>query len=189
MTTKAVIIVPSQGKHASMFKDVAKSLNRKVYAKKAIIVETTVRDVLGVLVVGLYKLDGKVFTWAEVSNLSTVLTISHGGLCDGPNLASEEGGYQPWGSTSCDGTLSSEGEKFWNSIGNVLKSGGKIVLIGCSMGSGSYGQSVANAAKRATYASDGLFAAADEATTLKHVKAIEKGLAIRPMKRFNPETT
>ncbi|MBK7543735.1 MAG: hypothetical protein IPP10_18565 [Candidatus Competibacteraceae bacterium] len=57
------------------------------------------------------------------------------------------------------------------------------------MGAASYAQGVANTSKRTTYASDGLFAAADEATALKHVKAIEKGLAIRPMKRFNPEKT
>ena len=57
------------------------------------------------------------------------------------------------------------------------------------MGAASYAQGVANTSKRTTYASDGLFATTDEATALKHVKAIEKGLAIRPMKRFNPEKT
>lgn len=189
MTTKAVIMVPSQGKHASMFKDVAKSLNRKVYAKEAIVVETTVRDVLGVLVVTFNKLDGKIFTWADVNNLDSVLTISHAGYCDGPNLAFGDGGQQPWGTVNCDGVLSTEGAAFWGSIGRSLKSGGKIILIGCSMGAGVYAQGVANTSKRTTYASDGLFAAADEATTLKHVKAIEKGLPIRPMKRFNPEKT
>lgn len=189
MGTKAVIVVPSQGKHASMFKDVAKSLRRKVYSKEATIVETTVSSIFGVLSVTFNTLDGKVFSWADVSNLDSVLTISHAGFCDGPNLASEAGGYQPWGSPECDGTLSVEGAKFWATIGSTLKSGGKIILIGCSMGAGLYGQAVANAAKRTTYASDGLFAAADEATTLKHVKAIEKGLPIRPMKRFNPAKT
>lgn len=186
MATKAVIIVPSQGKHSSMFEGVAKSLSRKVYSSKAAVVRTTVTDSGGTLVVTFSKLDGKAFSWDDVSDLSTVITISHGGGCDGPNLAYTDGGYQPWGSNACDGVLSTGGSSFWKSIGNELKSGGKVILIGCYMGTGSYAQAVADTTRRMAYASDGLFAAANEATTLKHVKAIEKGLVIRPMKRFNP---
>ena len=189
MGTKAVIIVPSQGKHASIFKDVAKSLKFKVYANEAVVVETTVRNVWGKLIVTFSTLDGKSFSWTEASNLDRVLTISHAGFCDGPNLASEEGGYQPWGSLACDATLSVEGAKFWAAIGKALKAGGKIILLGCSMGEGLYGQAVANVSKRSTYASNGLFAAGDEPVALKYVKAIEKGLVIPPMKRFDPEKT
>lgn len=193
MATKAVIVVPSQGKHASLFKDVAKSLKKKVYLKEAIIVTTTVSSLFGGNFVTYDKLDGTSFSWAEVSNLASVLTISHAGFCDGPNLTPGEGGDQPWGTEpsrepGCSEVLSAQAVTFWRLIGTVLKANGKILLIGCSMGLGKYGQSVANAAKHTTYASDGLFAAADEATTLKHVKAIEKGLVIQPMKRFNPET-
>jgi hypothetical protein len=188
MATKAIIVVPSQGQHASMFQGVAKSVDRNVYASKARVVKTTVtKNDDGTLAVSFSTLKGDAFSWGSVSELSTVLTISHGGSCDGPNLNYGAGGdNQPWGAELCGEELIQGGQDFWGMVGSTLKASGKVILIGCYMGSGSYAQGVAQATGKAVYASDGLFAAANEATTLKHVKAIEKGVVISPMKKFKP---
>lgn len=188
MATKAVIIVPSQGQHASMFEGVAKSVDRKVYGGKAIVVRTTVvKSDTGSLAVSFSRTNGKPFSWGDVSDLSTIVTISHGGGCDGPNLNYGAGGdNQPWGADACDEALSAGGRAFWGDMAIELKATGKIILVGCYMGSGSYAQGVANLTGRTVYASTDLFAAANEATTVKHVKSIEKGVAIKPMKRFDP---
>ena len=198
MATNAVIIVSSQGKHVSMFARVANYLNRNLYKNKAKIVKTTVTESGQSLAVTFSKLDGKPFSWTDVENISSILTISHGGLLDGPNLAYGESGYQPWG-TAPDSNyteLSTEGASFWSSIGWELNPVGKIILVGCSMGKNiddpgnnraPYGQLVADTSRRTVYASNGLFAAADKETVLRHVQAIEKSSPIRPMKRFNPD--
>jgi hypothetical protein len=188
MATKAVIIVPSQGKHASMFEGVAKSVDRKVYGGKATVVRTTVtKGDDGALGVTFGKTNGKSFSWGDVSELSSVVTISHGGSCDGPNLNYGSGGdNQPWGAEACDEAIAEGGRAFWGSIATVLKPTGKVILVGCYMGLGSYAKGVAAVTGHSVYAADGLFAAANEATTVKHVGAIEKGVVIRPMKRFDP---
>lgn len=191
MATNAVIIVSSQGEHISIFARVANYLNRNAYGNKATIVKTTATESGQSLVVTFSKLDGKSFSWDNVKDLSSILTISHGSFLDGPNLAYMEGGYQPWDTGSKLVELSAEGASFWSSIGWELKSGGKIILVGCSMGKnflgrGPYGQLVADTSRRTVYASNGLFAAADKDTVLRHVKAIERGSVVRPMTRFNP---
>lgn len=199
MATNAVIIVSSQGEHVSMFTRVASYLNRNLYKNKAKIVKTTVTESGQSMAVTFSKLDGKSFSWADVEDISSILTISHGAIIDGPNLGYGLGlGYQPWG-TSSDSNyteLSTEGASFWSSIGWELIPVGKIILVGCSMGKtiddpdnerAPYGQLVADTSRRTVYASNGLFAAADKETVLRHVKAIEQGSVIRPMKRFNPD--
>jgi hypothetical protein len=191
MPTKAVIIVPSQGNHASMFEGVAKAVDRKVYGGKAIVLRATVAKAAdGTLGVTFSKVNGKPFSWDDVSNLTSIVTISHGGGCDGPNLNYGSGGdNQPWGAEACDEAIAEGGRAFWGAMAAELKATGKIILVGCYMGSGSYAQGVANVTGRSVYASDGLFAAANSATTEKHVKAIEKGTVISPMKRFKPKPT
>jgi hypothetical protein len=96
-----------------------------------------------------------------VSNLVTVLTVSHSGSCDGPNLAygadlpPEK--KQPWGSVACR-DLSAAGTAFW--------------------------QAVARVTQRRVFASPGVFGAGDPTVVLKHVKAIEKDLALEGMQEF-----
>lgn len=198
MATNAVIIVASQGKHVSMFARVANYLNRNLYKNKAKILKATVTESGSSLIVTFRKLDGHSFSWVDVKDISSILTISHGAIIDGPNLAYGDIGYQPWGTNpDSDYTeLSAEGTSFWSSIGWELNPVGKIILVGCSMGKSiddpgnqraPYGQLVADTSRRTVYASNGLFAAADKDTVLRHVKAIERGSAIRPMKRFNPD--
>lgn len=69
---------------------------------------------------------------------------------------------------------------------NVLKSDGKIILVGCLMGAGNYARNVAREAGVKVYASKTMFAAADVAIVMKHVKAIEEGKEIEPMVVANP---
>lgn len=116
-------------------------------------------------------------------------TISHGFSGDGPNLAYGLGDrrYQAWGTNASGTALRAAGKKFWGQqVGSALKSSGKIILVGCFMGFGDYAKSVAKEANVDVYASTGLFAAANEDTTLKHVKAIEHGKVLKPMVKASP---
>jgi hypothetical protein len=185
----AVIIVPTQGDNAKNFELVAKSLKQKVYNGKATIVKTTIT---GSGEVELKTHDGKAFSWGTAHHLSSVLTISHGFACDGPNLALLDDTvavrhHQPWGTneTATCGELSDPGKSFWKSVSKALTKNGKIMLLGCSMGHNHYAQNVSKVTGKAVFASDGKFGAANEQTVLKHVQNIEKGKPIKPMKRFH----
>jgi hypothetical protein len=189
MATRAVIIVPSQGRDAVAFEGVGVSVDKKVYDGKAVVVRTTVTtDVDGSLGVTFSGRRGKAFSWGDVSELTSVVTISHGAPCDGPNLDYGAGGEnQPWASPGeCAEGLSEGGRAFWRSMAVVLKATGKIILVGCYMGMYSYAKSVAAVTGRTVYAADDAFAAAHGATAVKHLKAIERGVVIQPMKRFDP---
>jgi hypothetical protein len=189
--TTAIIIVPSQGEHARMFRSVAKALDRKVYGGRAEVVYTkvTVSDA-SPTTVEFFTLGGSAFSWPDAHNLITVITISHGFSMDGPNLAYGLGDerYQAWGSDgSGTGALGAAAKEFWGrKVGKALKSSGKIILVGCFMGWGDYARNVAKEAAVTVYASTGLFAAANEDTTLKYVKAIESGKVLKPMVEASP---
>lgn len=191
MASHAVIIVPTQGAHAKNFELVAKSVNHKVYKGKATIVKTTITNSGEV---DFTTHDGKAFLWATAHHLSSVLTISHGMECDGPNLALADDTvdilhHQPWGKpkpTAGCGELSEAAKSFWKSVSKALTRNGKIMLIGCSMGHDQYGQNVSKVTRKVVFASDGKFAAADEQTVLKYVQSIEKGKVSKPMQRFQP---
>lgn len=188
--TNAVIIVPSQGQHASMFRSVAKELDRRVYGGRAEVIYTkvTLSDT-SPTTVEFFTLDGSAFSWADAHDLISVVTISHGFSGDGPNLAYGLGDerYQAWGTNWSTGELGAAAKEFWGKkAGKALKPGGKIILVGCFMGSGNYARNVAKEAGFKVFASVGLFAAANVDTTLKHVRAIERGKAIKPMVEASP---
>jgi len=201
---KAVIIVPSQGHDTNSFLDVAKSLKAHVY-HHAMIVKTTVvktTDASGGTssMVKFTKLDGTEFSWDPKLHLARVLTVSHSFSGAGQNLAYEAGGdidppdcdstntclNQPWGTHANDGSLSAEGQQFWQSVGHAMQPHGKIIMLGCFMGGGEYGNSVAKATGKRVFASTDLFGAGDSTTVLKHVRAIEKGHVLKPLKSFDP---
>jgi hypothetical protein len=187
MRGNAIIIIPSQGWDTAAFEAVARKLSSEVYAGKATILKTTVADSEGSYDVQFKTLAGTLFTWDSdaAKDLATVMTISHGFSCDGPNLAFGAGGQQPWGSEGgmCD-ALSDYAKSFWESVGRSLRADGKIILAGCSMGIGFYAATVATIAGKPVYAATGSFGAGDEATALKHVKAIENGKVLPPMQRY-----
>jgi hypothetical protein len=190
-SVNAVIIVPSQGKHASMFRSVAKKLDRRVYGGRAEIVTTnvTLPSGTGSTTVDFSTIAGKAFSWADAHDLKTVMTISHGFSGDGPNLAYGEGDerYQAWGTDDATGELEALAKNFWGQrVGKAMKAGGKVILVGCFMGAGQYAKNVAKTAGVSVFAATGLFAAANEETTLKHVKAIEAGRPLKPMVEATP---
>jgi len=181
-TKKVVIIIPSQGNDTNAFEDVAKKLKKDVYPG-ATIVKTTVTDSSGDLSVSFKTTDGHPFTFDATHDVSRVVTISHSFSGDGPNLAYHDGGYQPWGQK--DSELSDSGKLFWESVGSSLGSDGKVILLGCFMGSGTYAGNVAKATGKHVYAATDLFGAGDDKTALKTVRAIEKGGKLpSPMKEF-----
>ena len=175
-----------------MFEGVAKQLKQRVYAGAARVLRATVeKGKGGNVVVSFLTSKGARFSWKEVKDLKSVITISHGGLIDGPNLNAGSGdeAYQPWGSKpEADGSfgLSDSATRFWTIIAGELKPTGKIILVGCYMGSMEYAADVAALTGRRVYASDGLFAAANVNTTVTHVRGIEKGTVTKPMKLFQP---
>jgi hypothetical protein len=171
-----------------MFRDVAKAVDRKIYHGRAKVISTkvTVSDTAPTLV-EFFDLKGTAFSWGDAHDLKTVATISHGFSGDGPNLAYGLGDdrYQAWG-TDPHGDLGAAAKDFWGRVGKALKSDGKIILVGCFMGAGTYAVNVAKQATVKCYASIGLFAAANVDTTMKHVKAIENGKPIKPMVEASP---
>jgi len=191
MGDQVVIIIPSQGDAKKHFKDVAQTLKKNVY-KKAIIVETTVSDAGGTASVAFNTLDGHPFDWSTAHDVSRVLTISHAFAADGPNLAMLDDSvpvdeHQPWGSKDGAGVeLSDAAKAFWTTVGSSMSGNGKIMLLGCSMGSGAYASNVAKATGRHVFAATDSIAAGDNTTSLKYVRSIEKGNAKKPMKDFKP---
>ncbi len=185
---KAIIIIPSQGADVAAFDAVARAVRTEVYGGQASIVSTAVTEDSGAYDVTFRTSGGGSFSWEAVHGVSTVMTISHGFSCDGPNLAYHDGGYQPWGSSedsSC-AELTQAAKDFWAKVGAALVPSGKIILVGCFMGGGSYASNVAAASGRKVFASTSLFGAGNKETTLKYVKAIEAGRSPSPMVSFAP---
>ncbi|HRX62947.1 MAG TPA: hypothetical protein P5260_17275 [Candidatus Competibacter sp.] len=186
----AIIIIPSQGKHYKMFDGVAREVNNKIYHGRAEVIKTRVSlSDTSPATVRYLTAKGSPFSWSHAHHITTVLTISHGYRFDGPNLAygREDERYQVWGVNERTGELNDAGKKFWGKkVKNVLKSDGKIILVGCLMGAGNYARNVAREAGVKVYASKTMFAAADVAIVMKHVKAIEEGKEIEPMVVANP---
>lgn len=185
----AVIIVPSQGDSHLSLQLSATTVNNEVYSGSATIVKTTVKVSKNTPTVTLKTVVGKPFLLGSVNNLKTVLTISHAGACDGPNLAAGDTtidltAHQPWNSLnwSCY-ELSVEAKSFWKLVSKSLRADGKIILIGCEMGV-SYAKMVATETGKRVYGSMTSLAAAHPPTVLKHVKAIEEGGLLAPMRLF-----
>ena len=140
MIKKTVIIVSSQDKTASLFLATGQMLKARVYPHSVIVKTICTPSRPFDLVEASVKLvqigTENEFTFGDTSNLDRVLTISHSGPLDGPNLAYHvQGGgdYQPWGGNH-DGSLPSEARRFWGSVGDAMKQGGKIILLGCKIG-------------------------------------------------------
>jgi hypothetical protein len=184
-------MIPTQGRDTPAFESVAVKLNSDVYKGKATIVKTTIVDSGGSFSVTFTKRGGGTFSWGDEKDLASVLMISHGFSCDGPNLAYHDpnvpdAGHQPWGSgTSCS-LLSPYAASFWGSVGPTISASGKIILVGCFMGSGDYAKLVATASGRSVYASKTTFGAGDAAVAIPYVRDIEKGVVRSPMQRFDP---
>ena len=202
MAGKVIVIVPTQGLDTQRFLANARELNRRVYHNKATIVRTTLSGNADEASVSFRTLNGHHFAWETTHDVESVITISHGAICDGPNL-----GYlmppgqknQPWdsavrynrdGSKSnmCSNTLSEPAKAFWGKVSRSMTSKGKIILLGCEMGSGAYAGNVAAVVGKRVFASKGPFAAADEGSVLRHVTAIEHGKVKGPMKQSSPPT-
>jgi hypothetical protein len=83
--------------------------------------------------------------------------------------------------------LRPQAREFWTRVGQSLAADGKIVILGCNVGRGHYIQHVANASGRPTYGPATATAAADVDTVVRLVKAIERGIALEPMRRALPE--
>jgi hypothetical protein len=193
---RVVIIVPSQGHDTGSFLSVAETLRAHFY-HHATIVKTKVAKSMDAGAsaspsVTFTKLDGTAFSWDTKPHLTRVLTVSHAFSGAGQNLTygdatfGDGGGSQPWGGKDNDGTLSAEGQSFWKAVGDTMRPDGKIIMLGCFMGHGTYGANVARTAKKRVYASTDLFGAGDTHTALKYVGAIEKGKVLKPLKSFSP---
>jgi hypothetical protein len=190
---RTVIVIPSQGHSTNSFLAVATDLRGKLYPH-AKIVKTTVASGGGGSgpTVTLSDLSGSVFAFDGVPLLTRVFTISHSFSGAGQNLTygdpsfGDGGGSQPWGTAANDGSLSDEGKTFWSSVGDSMKANGMIIMLGCFMGAGQYGANVATEAQEPVFASTDLFAAGNSETALKYVTAIEKGVVLKPLKRFDP---
>jgi hypothetical protein len=76
---------------------------------------------------------------------------------------------------------------FWEEVGRSLRGDGKIILVGCNLGTGHYIDHVANASGHATYGASAPFSAADVKTVVRVVKGIERGIVFEPMRRATPE--
>ena len=117
------------------------------------------------------------------------MTISHGGMCDGPNLDHDGTGEQPWGvdpSAACtdEAELGTRGTAFWRRVAGALRPTGKVVLLGCHMGESNYAKLVASAVGRDVYAANGDFAAGNRSSALSHVGRMEAGKETGVFKRF-----
>jgi hypothetical protein len=195
MPGNAIIIVPSQGDSINAFDDVARQLNQQVYGGTATIVKTTLTESGGSVAVTFQTLRRATFSWDTTHDISTVLTISHATGNDGPNLALGDESinvllHQPWGMDPSDPTrLSPAAQTFWASVGRAMNADGKIILLGCNIGTGgadAYAGRVAAVTGKKVYAATAAFAAGNTATAVKHVRAIEGQHPKPPMKEFSP---
>jgi hypothetical protein len=196
MSKQVVIIVPSQGASVDQFVTSAKLLKVHLYSLARIVQTVLIPGDISDSV-DLVELASKgKFTWNQKPDLDSVLTITHGAPLRGPNLtyaggraalvvqgSADQG--QPWGSDSENGSLSFLGRQFWGEVGRSLKPKGKIIMLGCKMGLGTYAQNVAREADHDVYASTDDFGAGHPDTVLRHVTAIERGGVLKPIVKFN----
>ncbi len=204
----AVIIIPSTYLHAPFFEASAKALKAQVYRGDAEIVKVVLDSSEHAVCISTST--GDPFPWGTTEDLLSVVTISHGGLKDGPVLFENGPHHQPWSSdTDNDWTsygFTREGLQFWTTVKLSLAGSDpwkplkpkdkrpKIILFGCLMGSSmfcdSYAQKVAWATGAATWGvtdTDGapaLCAPADSKTVVDVVRGIEKGTVGSFFKRF-----
>ncbi len=175
MTGKVIIIVPSQGQSTGWFMAGARKLKQHVYPR-ATIVRTKIIESGSSARVKFTTVGGEEFSWENVSDLSRVLTISHGAYGDGPNLAYGDGSvreHQPWGRAGVlSEELCAEGKNFWLSVSNAMRADGKIIFVGCGMAPG-YGSIVARLTGKHTYGATDHVAAAVPASVLRHVQVFE----------------
>ncbi len=182
---EVVIVVPSQGANVHHFRNSARALKSHLYPK-AVIVETNVKESDDRSLVTFKTIDGAPFSWSTKKSIARVVVISHGGY-DGPNLSYHGGGLQPWQFVRDD--KNSPGNVFWGAVGASLSEQGSVILIGCHEGAtpfdgSSYGQEVARITNRPVFAPSDFFAAAKSEVVVNHVRHIESGKALKPMKRF-----
>src|SRR5258708_29037828 len=187
---KVIIIIPSQGDAKNAFEDVALKLKEEV-SSKVTIAKPTATESSGAASVAFATLDGHPFAWDRTHNVSRVLTISHAFAADGPNLAMLDNSvpveeHQPWGSKNEGRDLSDAAQTFWTSVGSSLRADGKIILLGCAMGSRAYAANVAKAAGKRVFAATDEIGAGNSTSALMYVRSIEAGHAKKPMQGFKP---
>ncbi len=83
--------------------------------------------------------------------------------------------------------LRPKARSFWDEVGKSLSGDGKIILVGCNLGTGHYIDHVANASGHPTYGAQAACSAADVKTVVRLVKGIERGIVFEPMRRAMPE--
>ena len=128
---------------------------------------------------------------------SSVLTISHVGVLDGPIMSyltpvrehtADEGDdwrrRQPWHTNGTGRKLCLIGFLFWHNVGSAPRTS-KIIILGCESGN-FYSQCVANAAGIPAWGFDHSCAAADIATMRPIVTAIESGKEHKAVKKSRP---
>jgi hypothetical protein len=209
MALRAVILVPSQGSHVEQFHWSARELKRAVYHSRAEIVDAEVGAAPTIFseIVGddsrpirFVTEKGKPFSFRNHRHLRAVITISHAGPDDGPNLLYGAGGYQPWqiyGKSAADNPYSAGGKfkvemlrpkarDFWKDVGQAMAADGKIIMVGCNLGTNSYIDLVANASGRKTYGPSAACSAGDVKTVVRIVKTIEHGGVPPPMREAKP---
>jgi RHS repeat-associated protein len=183
-TGPAVIIVPGQSSGATNFQQNAIAIRRSVYGRHATVVKTTLHDDL---TMSFSTLDGKNFNLSRARALRTFMTISHAGPLGGPILNhGSDSENQPW-KTDLNGDLTSRAKTFWTTVGNSLRSDGKVVLMGCSMGADgeqSYAAAVARHIKRSVYAAVNSCFSGDRESAVSYARSIEQGTPITPFKKF-----
>jgi hypothetical protein len=189
-----IIVIPTQGDSVHAFEDSARKLNHALYHGRARIVRASVAPDGDSFVVTFKTSHGAPFVWADVhaGSLQTVVTISHSGEEDGPNLALLDAtvnvmGHQPWGTVDGDGKeLTSDATTFWATVGKALGKHGKTVLLGCNMGRGLYASLVASATGHPAFAATQSFAAGNSDVALKYTRGVESHHVMHPLKRFAP---
>jgi hypothetical protein len=209
MPIRAVIVVPSQGRHVEQFRWSALALKKSVYHSRAEIVSaevgaapTLASEIVGddSRHVGFSTEKGKPFSFRNRRHLRAVITISHAGPDDGPNLLYGAGGYQPWqiyGQLAIDNPYSGGGKfdvkmlrpkarAFWKEVGQAMAADGKIIMVGCRLGKNAYIDLVANASGRKTYGPTEACSAGDVKTVVRIVKTIEHGGVPPPMREAKP---
>jgi hypothetical protein len=189
MPDKVIIIIPSQGGANNAFEDTARKLKKEVYPHATIVKTVLTDDSSHNTSVAFTTLDGHEFKWPTKHDVSRVITVSHGFMDDGPNMAFGEPDvtdHQPWGSKNGGSDLSDAAQAFWTSVGSSLRGNGKILLLGCSMGAGAYAGNVAKATGKHVFAATESIAAGDSKSTLKLVRSVERGHAKKPMQDFKP---
>jgi hypothetical protein len=180
-----VLIAPTQGEHTSLFQTTARDILRNIYGSKGAVFKTVlslVKDKDDPTIVKTkvtFVLDvGKGEFWDNVSSASTFITVSHGGIEDGPNLAYHDSSFpigtnQPWPTDGNSSRLSVGGMLFWARVGTGRTNTAKIILLGCDSGT-TYAGAVSTAAKSRAFGFLDRCAAANSQAMQKVVSDIEK---------------